>query len=129
MKDPPAGDLDTLLTNGTIREGQSSRGFYTAALYTKERDRWIERTIRTGSDGRFRRDGLPKVASYRLRVDLTRFRVEGINPALCVGVSIHPRARPDVFLVPEKAKAAILKHLKAKPGETVNLGEIHLTRS
>jgi hypothetical protein len=57
-----------------------------------------------------------------------RFRVEGINPALGVGVAIYPRSRPDIFLVPEKSKNAALEHLKAKPGETVDLGEIHLTR-
>ena len=57
-----------------------------------------------------------------------RFRVEGINPELSVHVAIHPRSRPDVFLVPEKSKEAILEHLTAKPGETVDLGEIHLTR-
>ncbi len=57
-----------------------------------------------------------------------RFRVEGINPELSVRVAIHPRSRPGDFLVPEKSREAILKHLKAKPGETVDLGEIHLTR-
>jgi RNA polymerase sigma factor (sigma-70 family) len=57
-----------------------------------------------------------------------RFRVEGINPDLSVHVAIHPRSRPDVFLVPEKSREAILQHLKAKPGEAVDLGEIRLTR-
>ena len=57
-----------------------------------------------------------------------RFRVEGINPALGVRVTIHPRSRPDVFLVPEKSKQDILGHLKAKPGETIDLGDVHLTR-
>jgi hypothetical protein len=57
-----------------------------------------------------------------------RFRVEGINPALSVGTAFHPRSWPDIFLVPEKSKDAILKDLKAKSGETVDVGEIHLTR-
>jgi hypothetical protein len=57
-----------------------------------------------------------------------RFRVEGLNPELGVGVSIQPRSRPDVFLVPEKSREPTLKHLTTKPGETVDLGEIHLTR-
>ncbi|MGP0066676.1 MAG: sigma-70 family RNA polymerase sigma factor [Isosphaeraceae bacterium] len=57
-----------------------------------------------------------------------RFRVEGINPDLSVHVAIHPRSRPDVFLVPEKSREAMLEHLKAKPGETVDLGEIRLSR-
>ena len=56
-----------------------------------------------------------------------RFRVEGINPALGVQVAVHPRSRPDVFLTPEKSKEAILQHLTAKPGETVDLGEIRLS--
>lgn len=57
-----------------------------------------------------------------------RFRVEGINPMLGVAVSIRPRSRPDVFLVPEESRQDILGHLKAKPGETVDLGEIRLTQ-
>ncbi len=57
-----------------------------------------------------------------------RFRVEGINPALGVRVGVHPRSRPDVSLKPEKAKEAILKHLTSRPGETVDLGEIHLSQ-
>jgi Carboxypeptidase regulatory-like domain len=57
-----------------------------------------------------------------------RFRVGGINPALSAHLAVNPRSRPDVFLMPEKSKAEILKHLKARPGETVDLGEIRLTR-
>jgi RNA polymerase sigma factor (sigma-70 family) len=57
-----------------------------------------------------------------------RFRVEGINPDLSVHVAIHPRSRPNVFLVPEKSRQAILEHLKAKSGETVDLGELRLTQ-
>lgn len=57
-----------------------------------------------------------------------RFRVEGINPALGVHLTVHPRSRPDVFLTLEKSKEAIFRHLTTKPGETVNLGEIHLSR-
>jgi hypothetical protein len=56
-----------------------------------------------------------------------RFRVEGINPELGVGVDIRSRSQPDRFLVPEKAKEAILSHLKTRPGETVDLGEIRVT--
>jgi RNA polymerase sigma factor (sigma-70 family) len=56
-----------------------------------------------------------------------RFRVEGINPDLSVYIPVHPRSRPDVFLMPEKSKRAMLEHVTAKPGETVDLGEIHLT--
>ena len=57
-----------------------------------------------------------------------RFRVEGINPELGVRVTVHPRSRPDVFLRPEKSKEAILEHLTTRSGETVDLGEVHLTR-
>ena len=57
-----------------------------------------------------------------------RFRVEGINPALSVSVTVHPRSRPEVFLMPEKSKEAVFKHLTTRPGETVDLGEIHLSR-
>ena len=57
-----------------------------------------------------------------------RFRVEGINPELGVRVAVHPRSRPEVFLRPEKSKEAIFKHLTTRPGETVDLGEIHLSR-
>ena len=57
-----------------------------------------------------------------------RFRVEGINPALSVYVAVHPRSRPEVFLMPEKSKEAVFKHLTTRPGEIVDLGEIHLTQ-
>jgi hypothetical protein len=46
---------------------------------------------------------------------------------LSVRVAVHPRSRPDVFLKPEKSKEVILKHLTTRPGETVDLGEIHLS--
>jgi hypothetical protein len=57
-----------------------------------------------------------------------RFRLEWINPALGVALDVRPRSRPDVFLVPEKSKEAILRHVTTKPGETVDLGEIRMTR-
>ena len=57
-----------------------------------------------------------------------RFRLEWINPALGVAVDVRPRSRPDTFLVPEKSKEAIFRCLKTRPGETVDLGEIHMSR-
>ena len=56
-----------------------------------------------------------------------RFRVEGINPDLGVAVDVRPRSQPDRFLVPEKSREAIFRYLKARPGETVDLGEIRMT--
>ena len=55
-----------------------------------------------------------------------RFRVEGINPELSVTITCHPRSRPDIFLVPGKSKKPALEHVRTRPGETVDLGEIRL---
>jgi RNA polymerase sigma factor (sigma-70 family) len=57
-----------------------------------------------------------------------RFRIEGLSPDLTVRVGFRHGSRPDVFLVPEKSKEAVLHHVTARPGETVDLGEIRMTR-
>jgi RNA polymerase sigma factor (sigma-70 family) len=57
-----------------------------------------------------------------------RFRVEGLNPDLVAHLGFRPRSEPGVFLIPESSKDAALKHLTVKPGETLDLGEIHLSR-
>jgi hypothetical protein len=57
-----------------------------------------------------------------------RFRVEGLNPDLVAHLSVRPRSEPEVFLASEASKDAALRHLTVKPGETVDLGQIHLTR-
>ncbi len=56
-----------------------------------------------------------------------RFRIDGLNPDLTAHVGFRPGSRPDVFLEPEQSKAKILDHLTARPGETVDLGEIRLS--
>jgi hypothetical protein len=56
-----------------------------------------------------------------------RVRIEGINPDLVVRLGFRPQAPADTWLVPEKSKEPILYHLTARPGETVDLGEIRLT--
>ena len=60
--------------------------------------------------------------------DQGRFRIEGLTPDLIARLSARPRSRPDVFLIPEGAKRAAFEHLEAKPGETVELGEIPMKR-
>jgi RNA polymerase sigma factor (sigma-70 family) len=57
-----------------------------------------------------------------------RVRIEGLNPDLVARLSFRPQMPPDTWLIPEKSKEAALYHLTAKPGETVNLGEIRLSR-
>ena len=57
-----------------------------------------------------------------------RVRIEGLNPDLIARLSFRPQTRPDTWLVPEKSKEAALYHLTSRPGETVDLGEIRLTR-
>ncbi len=56
-----------------------------------------------------------------------RFRIEGIHPELGVALDIFPRARPDRFYQPEPARREVLKRLKSKPGETVDLGELRMS--
>jgi RNA polymerase sigma factor (sigma-70 family) len=56
-----------------------------------------------------------------------RARIEGINPDLVVRLGFRPAAPADHWLVPEKSKEPILYHLTARPGETVDLGEIRLS--
>ena len=55
-----------------------------------------------------------------------RFRVEGINPALSVLFDARLRSQPGVFLVPATSNDGL--HLKAGPGQTVDLGEIRMKR-
>jgi RNA polymerase sigma factor (sigma-70 family) len=57
-----------------------------------------------------------------------RFRVDWMIPELIAHLSARPGSRPDDFLVPEPAKRAAFEHIEAKPGETVDLGEIRLIR-
>jgi hypothetical protein len=57
-----------------------------------------------------------------------RVRIEGLNPDLIARLSFHPPTQPDTWLVPEKSQEAVLYHLTARPGETVNLGDIRLSR-
>lgn len=60
--------------------------------------------------------------------DQGRFRVEGISPDWIVSLSIRPRSRPDVFLEPQAEKKAILERVRARSGETIDLGEIRVSR-
>jgi RNA polymerase sigma factor (sigma-70 family) len=57
-----------------------------------------------------------------------RVRIDGLNPDLVGRLSFRPQAQPDTWLIPEKSKEAALYHLTARPGETVDLGEIRLSR-
>ncbi|MHB1560699.1 MAG: hypothetical protein ACYC61_24865 [Isosphaeraceae bacterium] len=55
-----------------------------------------------------------------------RFRVEGINPELGVVLDIFPRTRLDRFDQPEPVRPEVLRRRKARPGETVDLGELRM---
>ncbi len=55
-----------------------------------------------------------------------RFRLEGIHPELGAALDIFSRSRPDLFYEAEPAKREILRRLRTRPGETVDMGEIHL---
>ncbi len=56
------------------------------------------------------------------------FHIDGLNPDLVARVGFRPGPRPDLFLEPDESKEEILQHLTARPGETVDLGEIRLSR-
>ena len=47
---------------------------------------------------------------------------------LIARLSFRPPTQPDTCLVSEKSNEAALYHLTARPDETVNLGEIRLSR-
>jgi len=50
-----------------------------------------------------------------------RFRIDGINPTLSLTVDVEGPYRSGFYLRPD----AIMGKLKARPGETVDLGEVH----
>ena len=100
IEEPPAGDLDALLRDGTIRPGRFSGRFYNAVWWTKEETEWVKKTIKTGPDGRFRIDG-----AGRDRLVLLEFDGPGIEHGRVWAMtraappSARPRSVPtDTFL-------------------------------
>ena len=89
IEDPPAGDLDSQLEFGLVGRDRYLSGL-DSAWHIKEGADWTRKTIRTGSDGRFRVDG-----AGRDRLVFLELEGPGIGKAsLCAMTRVAPPPVP-----------------------------------